>query len=250
MSDVVAAAAELARARREGITLPGLPDAMKPATLQEAEEVQIATLAETGETIGGWKVGRNGPHLFTAPMPVIVASGDDGTTVTLPAGAGVELEIALVFRQTVPASDFTVPGLPESADLAVLFELCVSRFGTAQVTPFERIADCASNHSALVRAFPRSWTLAELERPGDTRLLQDGVEIAHHARRHPSMPLTELLEGWAARIRHEDRTIWGGEVVTLGSLVGMIPVPAGGAEYVGTIAGLGTLRCRVTTPRA
>ena len=67
----------------------------------------------------------------------------------------------------------------------------------------------------------------------------------NHAGPHRAMPLRALLAGWRERCRAIGHAPQPGEVITLGSLTGMLPVPAAGGVLTGELSGRGSLSCRV-----
>ncbi|MFC7734330.1 hypothetical protein ACFQX4_00470 [Roseomonas sp. GCM10028921] len=244
--DSIRAAAGLLAAARDGAALPGLPQALRPITLDAAEAIQHATFAALGERIGGWKLGRQLGHVFSAPIPASRILADPGEApVPMPAARFIELEVALRFHGDVApaaAAALRPEDLPGLARLATLFELVQPRFEpSAEPGPLDRIAECVGNHGAALRESPQPWSFEELDAPPPVRLLQDGRAIAERDGPHVAAPLRPLFEAWIARLGREGRGIAVGEVVTFGSLTGMPPVPPEGALYRGEIGGMGPL---------
>jgi 2-keto-4-pentenoate hydratase len=239
-AEITGAAATLATARN-GEAIPGLSPA--PQTLAEAEAIQMATLAALGMRRGGWKLGRADGIIFSAPMPA--GPIDEAEPVlTLPRGTRIELEIAVRFRAPPPQAPLTLEALPELTDLVVLFEFVRTRLATPPAL-LDRIADCVSNERVVAVTAPGPWSVAMLESLPAVYLLQDDAEIATHRGAHPAAPLGPLLAAWDARRAGAGLSIAAGEVLTLGSLTGVLPVPGGGARYVGRIGDLPPVRCRV-----
>ncbi|HEY8610380.1 MAG TPA: hypothetical protein VIL69_03715 [Roseomonas sp.] len=249
MNSIEAAAELLARARG-GPSLPGLPEALRPGTLQEAEAIQNATFARLGERCGGWKIGRHGEHVFSAPIPASTLITEPGDRpVTLLADRFIELELAIRFHEPVPSAAMArlrPEDLPRLASIATLFELVRSRFSpSAETGPLDRIADCVANHGAAIGVSTLPWTLGMLDAPPPVRLWQNDAVIAERTGPHVAVPVLPLIEAWIDRCRREGRGIAAGEVVTFGSLTGMPPIPAEGARYRGEIEGLAPLACTV-----
>lgn len=245
----IEAARQLADARR-GAALPSLAEGTRPRNLAEAEAVQHATLAALGEEVGGWKLGRHGGGIFSAPFPASLVLEDAGAlSVTLPAGSLIELEIAIRFREAVPpgrAATLRPDDLPSLSNIAALFEFVQHRFAADAATgPLDRIADCVANNGGAVRESNAGWSMALLDAPPPTQLSQDGVVLARHEGPHVAAPIRPLVEAWIARLSREGRGIGTGEVLTFGSLTGMRPIPVGGALFLGEIEGLAPLRCAV-----
>jgi 2-keto-4-pentenoate hydratase len=246
LSAVVQAGRLLAAARRDGKTLQGLPAECRPVTQGEAEAVQIATFAALGHAIGGWKVGRAGGLVFAAPMPVLVIVEAPVTLPPMPSGARVELELALRLRRAIPLAELAaldLDSLPAAADLVPLIEIVRSRWAPdAPVGPVERIADCISNQFAVVGAPLGPWERAMVDALA-ARLSFNGMDVAAHSGPHPAAPLEELLEAWRARCRTLGHAPRAGEVVTLGTLTGILPLPAPGTEIRGLVLGRGEILC-------
>ncbi|WP_431285660.1 hypothetical protein ACQW02_12990 [Humitalea sp. 24SJ18S-53] len=242
----IAQAAAILAAARQGNTIAGLPDHLRPQTLRQAEAIQLATLAALGLTRGGWKLGRLGTHLFSAPMPV-GPLGEAEPVIVLPPGSRIELELALRFRADLqPGRAPELSVLPAFADLVVLIEFVRTRFTVpAATTELERIADCIANEQTVAVVMERSWQPEILESLPAVRLLQDGQEIAHHSGRHTAAPLAPLFDAWRQRCMDGSIVVGAGEIVTLGSLTGVLPIPAEGARFTGEIVGLPTLHCLV-----
>jgi len=237
----IAGAAALLAAARTGPAIGGLSPG--PKTMAEAEAIQLTTLAALSLRRGGWKLGRSEGLVFSAPMPA--GPMDEAEPVlALPAGSRIELEIALRFREPPPRAELTPEALPALADLVVLIEFVRTRFA-GPVTVLDRIADCISNERVVAVTAPGPWSPAILETLPLVQLFQDDVEIARHQGAHPAAPVMPLLNAWQARCAEAGLAIGVGEVVTLGSLTGVLPVPAGGARFLGRIGGLPPVRCRV-----
>lgn len=239
-AEIKGAAATLAAAR-SGPAIDSLSPG--PQSMSEAEAIQMATLAALGVRRGGWKLGRSQDVIFSAPMPA--GPIDEAEPVlSLPPGTRIEMEIALRFREAAPPAPLTLEALAGLTDLVVLFEFVRTRFVTPP-TGFDRVADCISNERVVAVTAPGPWSLAILDTLPFVQLLQDDVEIATHQGPHPAAPLGPLLAAWDARRARAGLSIAAGEILTLGSLTGVLPVPPGGARFLGRIGDLPPLRCRV-----
>ncbi len=242
--------ADIRRGRRD--KPPGLPQPLQPADQVEAEAMQLATYAAMGWKIGGWKVGRSADMTFAAPVADTMTTEVSATTLRLPLGAGMELECALRLKRALTRAELeglTMAALPDLADLVMLFELVESRYAAGHPqNPLERLADCVLNHSVVVGPATGAWTWADIEQAA-MRLTVDGIEVAKHAGSHAAphraMPLEPLVMAWRDRCLGIGHLPQAGEVVTLGSLTGLLPVPAAGGVLVGELAGRGTLEIKV-----
>lgn len=246
---IAGAAALLADIRRGRRDKPqSLPAELQPADKDEAEAIQLAVYAALGWKIAGWKVGRSGPHAVAAPLPDAAVAAPSAAPLRLPLHSGMELEVALRLRRGLDAAGLaalTAAAMPDLADMVILFELVESRFA-AGATPsdLEKLADCISNHSAVVGPALGAWSWADVEQAG-MRLLVDGIEVAKHAGTHRAMPISALIDGWRDRCLAIGHMPQAGEVVTLGSLTGLLPVPAAGGTLRGEFAGHGTLEITI-----
>jgi 2-keto-4-pentenoate hydratase len=246
---IAGAAALLAEVRRgRRAKLPGLPEALRPADIAEAEAMQLATYAAMGWSIAGWKVGRAQGGPIAAPLPDVALEPASEATLHLPVGAGMELEVAFRLRQGLDDAALAalrVEDVPALADLVILFEWVETRFA-AEPLPgeLEKLADCVSNGSCTFGPPTGAWGWADVETL-EMRLTVDGIDVAHHVGPHRAMPLAELVLAWRDRCRAIGHAPRAGEVVTLGSQTGLLPVPAAGGLLVGHFAGCGSLTCRI-----
>ncbi|NGM23813.1 hypothetical protein G3576_27645 [Roseomonas stagni] len=246
---IAGAAALLADIRRGRREKPeGLPAELRPADQAEAEAVQIATYAALGWSIAGWKVGRANAHVFAAPLPDAAVAPVSDKPIRLPLHSGMELEVALRLTRALTSAELatlTPAALPEMAEMVMLFELVETRYAPgAKPSDLEKIADIVSNGSCVVGPSVGPWSWADVENAA-MRLTVDGIEVAKHEGPHRAMPIAPLIEAWRDRclaIGHEPKA---GEVVTLGSLTGLLPVPAAGGVLHGEFAGRGTLTITV-----
>jgi 2-keto-4-pentenoate hydratase len=250
---IAGAAALLADIRRGRRDKPdGLPPELRPADQAEAEAVQLATYAALGWSIAGWKVGRANAHVFAAPLPDAAIAPVSDKVLKLPLHSGMELEVALRLTRAIPGPELatlTADALPGLAEMVMLFELVETRYApAAKPSDLEKIADIVSNGSCVVgpSVGPQGggWSWADVEGAA-MRLTVDGIEVAKHAGPHRAIPIAPLIEAWRDRclaIGHEPKA---GEVITLGSLTGLLPVPAAGGVLHGEFAGRGTLTITV-----
>ncbi|MDO9501250.1 hypothetical protein [Falsiroseomonas sp.] len=238
--------ADIRRGRRE--PCPGLPEGLAPASIAEAEAIQLATYAALGWNIAGWKVGRTRGQAIACPLPGATVAPATDATLHLPIGCAMELEVALQLRQGLDATLLAAlqpADLPAMADAVILFEFCESRFiDHRQASDLDKLADCVTNGSCAFGPATGPWSWADLETL-EMRLTVDGIEVARHAGPHGAVPLAELLAAWRDRCLAIGHLPRAGEVITLGSQTGMLPVPAAGGLLVGEWAGRGNLACQV-----
>ncbi|MGX9964313.1 hypothetical protein ACVFYP_13365 [Roseomonas sp. F4] len=248
-SRIAGAAALLADIRRgRRAPIPGLPESLKPQTIAEAEAMQVATYAALGWSIAGWKVGRTFDQPIAAPLPDAALAPVTETPLHLPPGTAMELEVALRLRQGLDAAQLAAlqpADLPGLADLVLLFEFVETRFAAGHPAgDLEKLADCVSNGSCVFGPATGAWTWPDAETIA-MRLTVDGIEVARHEGPHRAMPLAALIGGWRDRCLALGHLPQAGEVITLGSQTGMLPVPAAGGTLLGEMTGRGSLSVRV-----
>ena len=184
------AARILSESRRSRQLLDALPEAFRPATLDDAHAIQEATAVQLADAIAGWKVsatpdGRvargallrsrlypSGSRIFAAEMPLL----------------GVEAEVAFRFDRDLPPQDRPYDYDEVAAAVTALpaIEVVDSRFrGYPNAPLLERIADCMSNGAFVFGAAQTRWRDFDLESL-DVELLFDGVSIVHRVGGHPT----------------------------------------------------------------
>lgn len=246
---ITEAAGLIASARREGRVLPGLPESCRPGTVAEAEAIQRATFEALGLTVGGWKLAR-GPEgvPISCPMPAEAIWRGGDLVIPLPEATLLEFELALRFARDMEPADLarlTPEQMPEVADLVPLFEFVVNRYAEDAIAgPLDRAAECLGNFGAQIGDPTGPWDWSLVERPS-VRLTFAGREVARFEGAHRAAPFAPLMSAWRDRCVAEGRGVCAGETVTLGSLTGMLPIPAAGEEIVGEVIGRGSLRCVV-----
>jgi 2-keto-4-pentenoate hydratase len=227
-------------AARAGASPPAWRDILPPDRAA-AYAMQDATVAALGP-IGGWKVGAKSPEAepVCAPLP---ASG------LLPSGAalngpewrlrGIEAEVTLRV-----ARDLDGGKLPPAAFDAVLpaievVETRLADFGGSD--PLAQLADLQS-HGALVLGDASPLPPARLDlREVEAVLRFDGRVVAQTRGGNPTADIWRLLEWLAAHCAARGLPLRAGQVVTTGSLTGML-FAAEDAQVEATLAGIGTVR--------
>jgi 2-keto-4-pentenoate hydratase len=241
----VHSAADIARrllaARKAGAQVPWRE--VLPAGIQEAREVQDATVAGLGGC-GGWKVGAAGPAAEPgcAPLPCcgIVADG------ALPADRagwhlrGIEVEVAVRM-----ARDITAHEPPSRAELqasvdAVLpaVEIVETRLaGWRDSEPLAQVADLQS-HGALILGAPQGLPNDLDLRDVVAYLAFDGQPVATARGGNPAQDVWRLLGWLAVHCTLRGAPLRAGQVVTTGSCTGLLFAPEG-ARVQAELRGLG-----------
>ena len=214
----------LTRARRDMKPLTGLPDGLKPTSIEDAHAIQDAVSHQLGQLIGGFKA--MAPVNGDPTRGVIYGGTIYASPCKLPASkvpqCGVEGEVAFFFRRDLPdrAKPYTRNEVAAVLDACAAIEVVHSRFAQkAPVSNLEKLADSISN-GALVHDVPRSdWRDLQLGKlkvtlsvNGKSRLDQAGG----HATGDPLGIAVVLANIWRAK-----GGVRAGQFVTCGSFTGL-----------------------------
>lgn len=230
-------ALRLTAAARAREALTALPEAERPATLEQGYEAQAAFVEQLGEGAVGWKLAGASPRGLRGELPNPPAMGvltpcrvfQSNAVVLLPPGrtATLEVEAAFTFAREVSPADetFDAASMIECATVAV--EVVCSRFVDRKaVGQPSFIADNVGFH-ALIRG-DRIDHAADPLFEADAGIWRDGERIAASLagddRTQPFLSLGHLWDKAAAA----RSTIPAGAVVTTGTLSVPVDVAAGG----------------------
>ncbi|WP_207538532.1 2-keto-4-pentenoate hydratase [Sabulicella rubraurantiaca] len=210
-----------------------------PADPQAAYTVQSELLAALGPR-GGWKVGAANPSAtpLSAPLPAtcLLPSG----TAFAGAMRGVELELALRLGRDVPACE----ALRRSDFDAMLpaIEVVETRLaGWEQAPALLKLADLQT-HGALILGEP--IPISELDFGAlEAELRMDGEVVASTRGANTAGSLEWLLDGLSQRLAARGEALRQGEILTTGSLTGML-FAAPGTRVLGRLAGIGEVALR------
>jgi 2-keto-4-pentenoate hydratase len=218
------AASLLVRARRTGALLASLPESCRPASVDEAHDIQYAAAEQLGDRIAGWKVA-------TTPEGRVARGGllrsrvvESGATLSpgqVPL-QGVEAEIAFRFDRALPPRDAPY-GYEEVATSVTAFpaiEVVDSRFHTYPKTPLlDRLADFMSNGALVKGDAIAGWRGLDLVNV-EVELAIDDRTIVRHAGGHPAK---DPLQPAVALVNDVRRSvgIGAGDIVTTGTYTGL-----------------------------
>jgi 2-keto-4-pentenoate hydratase len=214
----------LVQARRDMKPLDGLPDGLKPSSVDEAFAIQDAVSRQLGKLIGGFKA--MAPANGDPTRGVIYGGTIFASPYKLPASTvpqcGVEGEVAFIFRRDLPyrAKPYTRNEVAAVLDACAAIEVVHSRFGQkAPVSNLEKLADSISN-GALVHDVPRSdWRGLQLGKLKVT-LNVNGKKSLEQVGGHPTGdPLGVAVV--LANIWREKGGVRAGQFVTCGSCTGL-----------------------------
>jgi 2-keto-4-pentenoate hydratase len=218
------AARILVDARRDMKPLTGLPDSLKPTTIEDAHAIQDEVSHQLGKLIAGFKAMK--PIDSDATRGVIYGGTIHASPCKLPASTvpqcGVEGEVAFIFRRDLPyrAKPYTRNEVAAVVDACAAIEVVHSRFAQkAPVSNLEKLADSISN-GALVHDVPRSdWRDLQLGKLKVT-LSVNGKSRLDQIGGHPTGdPLGVAVV--LANIWREKGGVRTGQFVTCGSCTGL-----------------------------
>jgi 2-keto-4-pentenoate hydratase len=218
------AAAILVKARRSMAPLRGLPDGLKPKTIDEAHAIQDAVTHQLGKLIAGFKAMK--PANDDATRGVIYGGTIFPSPAAIPAGTvpqcGVEGEVAFIFRRDLPAriAPYTRNEVAAAVDACAAIEVVHSRFAMdAPVSNLEKLADSISNGGFVYTAPNTSWRDLALGKLKVT-LTVNGETVLEQVGGHPTGdPLGVAVV--LANLWREKGGIRAGQFVTCGSCTGL-----------------------------
>ena len=239
MTDIQAAAAQLAALWRSGEQTEALPPALRPADLGEGYDIQDALVAQLGEPVVGWKLGV-GSHRqrretgFGRPIAGRVLGSRRfrmGDTVPLPgvAPVTVEFEIAFVLGRDIhPDAPPPEPGAV-IAETRVAFELVRSRFHDRRSVGWPSFAADNAGFDALVVGEPID-PAAIHGLAGSLAVSADGEERARAATGEDASDPLQALADLIALARERDMLLPKGSVISTGTA--SVPFVISGAAQV------------------
>jgi len=232
-ANIESAAQFLMAARKRGTPGPRMPEAMRPATIDDALAIQRRVTELVGSAIGGYKcsVPTEPRPVAYAPIfaPTIARSSPMPVTASGPM-LQVEPEIACVVGRDLPlrSAPYDEEEVRDAVkDAHFVLEVLGSRYAEFPNVPFpENLADGIANAGLLVGPAVRDpWRSPLGEFPvtvtsgGKLLVTKDG----RHPDRHPLRPLTWL----ANYLAQHGSPLREGMIVTTGSYCGIVEVPVG-----------------------
>ena len=236
------AAALLVQARRDLVPLLGLPEALKPQTVDEGHAIQDATSKALGKLIGGFKAmspPEQQPNRGIIYADTIHASPCDLPVAKAPQ-CGVEGEVAFVFRANMPDRPvpYTTQEVSAVVDAFAAIEIVHSRFDIARpLSNLEKLADSIMNAGLVCAAPNPAWRSLDLGNIKVTMTV-NGASFKEKAGGHPlGDPLAVAVE--LANMWRSKGGVRAGQVVTCGSYTGLDYLKPGDICSV-AFEGLGT----------
>ena len=228
------AARHLLAARRAGQPGPRIPEAFRPAALEDALAIQRRVQVLLGVATGGWKCSLPAPERALAYAPIFAST----VFRTLPCPvstrgtARIEPEIAFVLGRDLPPREH---GYDEEtlraaiAETRLVLEILGSRYAEPAAASFaEVLADQVSNAGLFVGpalaggpARPLSGLAIAVDGPAGSLHRREG----RHPDGNPLRPFFWLANHLAGR--RDAPGLAAGQIVTTGSYAGALEVPVG-----------------------
>jgi 2-keto-4-pentenoate hydratase len=220
---------ELVRAHLSGrgIVSSSLPVPLSPAS---AMQVQALVRERLAKPVAGWKVAI-GPQQLPVAAPLLDLY-PDSSEIRLFHNCAIEVELAVYLRKDLPRREtgaYDRSDILDSIENVVLgIEVIGARFDSAANVPFlSFLADNLGNRAYVVGDSVQLSALSEVNGL-DCHVTLDGQPLYQAPASHPAGdPLLPLLAYANAQSDHLGG-LKAGQVVTTGSLCGVLPVRAGG----------------------
>jgi 2-keto-4-pentenoate hydratase len=244
------AAALLVQARRDMAPLSGLPDGLKPATVDDGHAIQDAVSQSLGKLIGGFKAmapPNQQPNRGIIYADTIHLSPCDLPARTVPQ-CGVEGEVAFVFRESLPdrAVPYSRNEVAAVVDAFAAIEVVHSRYDIAKpLSNLEKLADSIMNGGLVCAAPNPNWRSLDLENIKVTMTVNRKVvkdKTGGHPLGDPLAVAVAMANMWRPK-----GGVRAGQVVTCGSYTGLDYLKPGDTCKV-TFEGLGTATVKFTVP--
>jgi 2-keto-4-pentenoate hydratase len=211
----------------KGVVLSSVPVPLSPTS---AMQVQALVQGRLGRAIGGWKVAI-GPQQLPVAAPLLDLYSDASEISHFP-NCTIEVELAVHLRKDLPRRE---TGAYERSDILDAIENVVlgievigGRFESAANVPFlSFLADNLGNRAYVVGDSVPLAALSEVNGL-DCHVTLDGQPLYQAPASHPAGdPLLPLLAYANAQSDHLGG-LKAGQVVTTGTLCGVLPVRAAG----------------------
>ena len=234
----------LVNARQTGRPIDRLPEACRPATVEEALRIQRRAFELSGEAIGGWKCSAPaGERVIVAPLPASTIHRTSPCRIIPTKGVmQIEPEIAFILKHDLPAREapYTESEVRDAVGEArLVLELMGSRYADVSAVPFlENLADSVRHQGmfigpAIANAFEMNLESFHLTIDAGATLFDRDVR---HPNGHPLKPLQWLANFLSSR----NETLQSRKIITTGSYAGIVEVPLGASIAV-TLGALGKL---------
>jgi 2-keto-4-pentenoate hydratase len=243
-SDEQSIADELVRAHLTGsrVVPSSLPVPLSPAS---AMQIQALVQARLGQPVKGWKVAIGPQRLpIAAPLLEIYPASSE---IRLCRDCAIEVELAVHLSKDIPRREtgtYERVDILDAIDNVVLgIEVIGGRFDSAENVPFlSFLADNLGNRAYVIGDSVPSSVLGNVNGL-DCHVTLNGQPLYLAPASHPAGdPLLPLLAYANAQSDHLGG-LEAGQIVTTGSLSGVLPVRAPGLLEAG-ISGVGQISLR------
>ncbi len=227
------AARQLTHARESGELISQLSIDAQPHTVDEAHQIQAATVSLLRDTVAGWKVANSptGEFMYGVVLTSRVFDSPAQLRQTTCPMMTVEVEVAFRFTRGLPQrlAPYSYQEVLEVVHPFAAIEVVDSRYANYAKTPWlQRTADFMSNGAFVKGDDFRHWEKRDLSQLG-VALTVGGETIVATKGGHPAgdpfSPVVTLVNSIRAQ-----GGVAAGQFVTTGSLTGMTRV--GVAELV------------------
>jgi 2-keto-4-pentenoate hydratase len=232
------AAAILAATHRSGEEIENLPSDLV-TSIADAYAVQerVAELLET--EVAGWKVGFDGQGktIYAPILGLLTRKGGPELPVAREAPSAIEVEIAFILDEDVPAGQAVADAAEVVSTIALGMEVIQSRFRDRKAQPFlSTLTDNLSNGAYYLSA-STPWASAPDLDSLHLTVMRDGLTIWGQTVAHPqgdiAMPMRAMLADPPSHCGGLKR----GQFITTGTLCGAIEVPVPCAVAAMTVIG-------------
>lgn len=222
-----AAAAWMTELWRSNRQVAGLPDDLKPATIDDGYDIQDRLVANLGLPVAGWKLGLGTPRQRAETGAGASIAGrvfqskchQPGDLIALPDSAPVtiEFEIAYVLDREIRPDALAIDPLAAIGETRVTFELVRSRFLDRRAAGWPSFAaDNAAFEALVIGPTIDPGRLAEI---ADTAVvLADGVEQARRLTGDDATDPVRAFVDFVATARRRGVVLPKGAIISTGTV--------------------------------
>ncbi len=245
-------------ARRRGLVLDALPEAVRPATLAEGYAIQDRVRQRWGERVVGWKIGATAKLVqekfgvdepFAGPFFAATTFASPAAT---PAAAyhhrAIECEFAFRFGKALPAriAPYSRADIHRAIDAVIpAIEIVGPRFkdllfGRAPTA----VADCAINAGFVLGAACADWQAIDFKAHA-VRLSVNGSVVAEGTGAAVLGDPFHVLDWAVNHLSRRGITLEAGQIISTGTTTGIV-VLASGERACADFGSLGVVELTLT----
>lgn len=210
---------------------PGLPETLKPTSMQQAYAAQDAILRRLGPA-GGWKVApaKPGAEPRCAPIPASMVSASPGKFTDSPREPEIEIEIAARVSRDLPprATPYTLAEVTDAiGSLHPAIEVLYSRFGTrGEVDALTAIADLQSALAIVYGPALEDWRAFDFTTM-DMSMTLNGAPYGNPKAGPETGKVLEAITWLSNHATERDGGLKAGQVIITGARIKHPGVPPG-----------------------